>query len=55
MGRDLHIEFWWGNLREGSHLEDPDAGERIILKSVFGKWAWTVSIWLMIWTGGGLL
>jgi hypothetical protein len=23
--------FWWGNLRERNHLEDPVADERIIL------------------------
>jgi hypothetical protein len=20
----VHIGFWWGNLREGDHLKDPD-------------------------------
>jgi hypothetical protein len=24
--------FWWGNLREEDHLEDPGIDERIILK-----------------------
>jgi hypothetical protein len=27
---ELHIRFWWGNLREGDHLEDPDVDRRMI-------------------------
>ena len=30
--------FWWGNLREGGHLEDPSVDGRIILKRIFDKW-----------------
>jgi len=26
----IYIEFWWGNLREGNHLEDPGADGDII-------------------------
>ena len=29
--------FWWGNLREGDHLEDPGLGRSIILKWIFKK------------------
>jgi len=29
--------FWWGNLREGDHLEDPGVDERIILRGIFRK------------------
>jgi hypothetical protein len=28
----LHTGFWWRNLRERDHLEDPSIGGRIILK-----------------------
>jgi hypothetical protein len=30
--------FWWGDLREGDHLEGPDVDRRIILKWIFKKW-----------------
>jgi hypothetical protein len=35
---ELHEVFWWGNLRERSHLEDPRVDWRIILKCTFEKW-----------------
>ena len=41
--------FWWGNLRERDHLEDPGIDGRIILRWVFMKWdvgVWTGSSWL---------
>jgi hypothetical protein len=39
LGRgELLTEFWWGDLREGDHLEDPGIDERIILKLIFKKW-----------------
>jgi hypothetical protein len=34
----VHIRFWWGNLREGDHLENPRVDGRIILKRTFEKW-----------------
>jgi hypothetical protein len=39
MGRgEAHTGFWWGNLREGDDLDDPDLDGRIILKLIFEKW-----------------
>ena len=49
MGRgEVHTGFWWGNLRERDHSEDPGVDGRIILKWIFKKWdvAWTGLIWL---------
>ena len=40
---------WWGNMKEGDHLEDPGLDGRIILRCIFRKWdvgAWTGLIWL---------
>jgi len=53
MGKDLHTEFCWGNLRERDHLEDSGVVERIILRWIFREWdhgAWTGVIWLRIGT-----
>jgi len=50
----MHTEFWWGNLRERDHLEDPGVDRRIILRSIFRKWdmgTWTRLTWLKIGTG----
>ena len=34
----MYTAFWWGNLRERAHLEDPGVEGRIILRLVFRKW-----------------
>jgi hypothetical protein len=39
MGRgEVYTGFWWGNLRERGHLEDPVVDRRIILRWIFRKW-----------------
>jgi hypothetical protein len=37
---EVHTEFWWGNLREGDHLEDPGLDGRIILNGSLGSGMW---------------
>ena len=38
LGRvEVYVGFWWGNLKERDHLEDPDVDGRIILKWAFRK------------------
>jgi hypothetical protein len=57
-GGEIHTRLYWGNLREGDHLEEPNVDGRIRLKLIFERLngeAWTGSIWLRIGTGGGLL
>jgi len=34
----MHTGFWWGNLRERVHLEDPGIDGNIILKLLFKQW-----------------
>ena len=58
MGREVvYTWFWWGNLRERSHLEDPSIDVTIIFKWMLKKWegAGTRLIWFRIGAGGGLL
>jgi hypothetical protein len=54
----VDAEFWWGNLRERDHFENPGVDGRIILRWIFRKWdvrLWNGSMWLRIETGGGRL
>ena len=37
-GGEVRTWFWWGNLRERGHLEDPGIDGRIILRWTFRKW-----------------
>jgi hypothetical protein len=38
MGRGVvHTGFWWGDLREGDHLENLGVNGRVILKLIFKK------------------
>jgi hypothetical protein len=55
---EVYTGFWWVNVRERDHLEDPGIGGTVILRWIFRKWdgeACTGAIWLMIGTGGGHL
>jgi hypothetical protein len=57
MGRgEVYTRFWWRNLRERDHLEDPGLDGKIILSWIFRKWdvrSWTESSWLRLDTCGG--
>ena len=57
MGGETYTGFWWGNLRERKHFEDPGVDGRIILNeySRCGVGAFTELFWLRIGTSGGLL
>ena len=37
---EVHTEFWWGNLRGKSHLEDPGVDGTIILRWILKKCNW---------------
>jgi len=34
----MHSGFWWKNLRDTGHLEDPGIDGRIILRWIFRNW-----------------
>jgi hypothetical protein len=45
------IEFWWENLRERDHWENPGVDGKIILRRIFrkwGVWVWAGLSWLRI-------
>jgi hypothetical protein len=48
---EVHTGFWWGNLRERDHLEEPG------IDGIFMKLeeAWTGLIWFRIGTDDGHL
>jgi len=35
---EAYSEFWWENLRERDHLEDPGLDGKIILRWIFRQW-----------------
>jgi len=54
----MRIGFWWGNVKERDHLENPGVDESRVLKWIFRKWefgARTRLIWLRIGKVDGLL
>jgi len=54
----MYTGFWWENLRERGHLEDPGVDWKIIARWIFRKWvgfAWTGFIRLRKGTVGGHL
>jgi hypothetical protein len=57
--RDASIyRFWWGNLVERDHWEDPGLDGRVLLRWIFRKCdvvVWTGLNWLRIETGGRYL
>ena len=55
---EVYTRFWWANMRERDHLEDPGVDGRVILRLIFRNWdvgVWNGSSWLRIGTGGGHL
>jgi hypothetical protein len=56
--RIIFTGFWWGNLRERVHVEDPGLDGMVIVRRIFRKWdvgACTGLMCLRIRTGGGRL
>ena len=43
----MHTWFWWGNVKERDHLDDPGVDGRIILRSILRKW--DVGVWTGSW------
>jgi hypothetical protein len=55
--REMHTGFWWGNLKERGHIEDPHVDERVILKWIVEEQngrVWTGLRRLRMGTSGGL-
>jgi hypothetical protein len=52
---EVHIGFWWGNMRERDHLEDSGIDGRVILNWIFKKWmeggGWGSVYWIDVAQG----
>ena len=40
MGGEVSTGFWWGNLRERDHLEDPGINGKVTFKWIFRSGMW---------------
>jgi hypothetical protein len=55
---EMHMGFWWGNLRERHHFDDLDIDARITLNWFFKNWhgkSENGKILFWMGMGGGLL
>jgi hypothetical protein len=43
MGRSVY-RVWWGNMREGNHLENPGIDGKIILRCISGSGMWVYGL-----------
>jgi hypothetical protein len=50
---EVHIGFWWEDLRESDHLEDLGADGRLILKWIFNDWEGGGRDWIAVTQDGG--
>ena len=51
----MHMEFWWGNMKERDHTEDPRVDGRISINIREVRQVCMGFIWLRIGTRSGLL
>jgi len=51
----MHTEFWWGNMRERGHMEDPGVDGRISINIRKVRQVCMGFIWLRIGKRSGLL
>jgi hypothetical protein len=42
---EVYTGFWWANMRERDHSENPGVDGKIILRWIFRKWG------VVLWTG----